>query len=208
VTIAGAGIVAVTETTSTNGGTITITGTEVDGSVSNEGILGVGAGGSNDATITTNTSTGNAVIVSGGYHTLVTETTNSNGGTINIATAIDTMCMVIACSDETSNLTVADAKVTFRAPFKFKITDVRANVNTAPTGSTLAVRIREDNNTIFSTNLTIDASEFTSKTAAVPVVISDTDIADDAELKVDVMQIGSSVPGKGLKVHIYYIKQY
>jgi hypothetical protein len=177
----------------------------VDGSVSNEGILGVGAGGSNDATITTNTSTGNAVTVSGGYHTLVTETTNSNGGTINIATAIDTMCMVIACSDETSDLTQGTAKVTFRAPFKMKVTAVRLNVNTSPAGAAVIVNIKEAGNTLFSVKPQVDAGQLTSTSAP---TFSDTDLADNAEMTIDIDQIGSSTAGKGLKVHIYYIKQY
>jgi len=201
VSIAGAGIAVVTGTYPS----FTVTATEVDGSVSNEGILGVGAGGSNDATITTNTSTGNAVTVSGGYHTLVTETTNSNGGTINIATAIDTMCMVIACSDETSNLTTGTAKVTFRAPFKMKVTAVRLNVNTSPAGAAVIVNIKEAGNTLFSVKPQVDAGQLTSTSAP---TFSDTDLADNAEMTIDIDQVGSSTAGKGLKVHIYYIKEY
>jgi hypothetical protein len=201
VSIAGAGIAVVTGTYPS----FTVTATEVDGSISNEGILGVGAGGSNDATITTNTSTGSAVTVSGGYHTLVTETTNSNGGTINIATAIDTMCMVIACSDETSNLTTGMAKVTFRAPFKMKVTAVRLNVNTSPAGADIIVNIKEAGNTLFSVKPQVDAGQLTSTSAP---TFSDTDLADNAEMTIDIDQVGSSTAGKGLKVHIYYIKQY
>jgi hypothetical protein len=73
-------------------------------------------------------------------------------------------------------------------------------VNTAPTGSTIIVDINEGGSTILSTKLTIDVSEKTSTTAATPAVISDTALADDAEMTVDIDQIGSSVAGKGLKV--------
>ncbi|HAD13727.1 MAG TPA: hypothetical protein DCF33_14975, partial [Saprospirales bacterium] len=45
--------------------------------------------------------------------------------------------LVIACSDESTNLTTGTAKVTFRAPYAFLLTGVRASVNTAPTGSTV-----------------------------------------------------------------------
>ena len=80
VTIAGAGIVAVSESTSANGGTITITGTEVDGSVTNEGGLSVGAGGANTSTIVSNTSGSTPVTVSGSNTVTVTE----SGSTITI----------------------------------------------------------------------------------------------------------------------------
>jgi len=55
-----------------------------DPSVTNEGILGVGAGGANTAELTTNTSTGNPVTISGSNTVLVTETTSANGGTVTL----------------------------------------------------------------------------------------------------------------------------
>ena len=41
-------------------------------------------------------------------------------------------------------------------------------------------------------------------TAATAAVISDTSIADDAEMTIDIDAIGSSTAGAGLKVTIYY----
>jgi hypothetical protein len=108
--------------------------------------------------------------------------------------------LVIACSDESTNLTTGTAKVTFRAPYAFTLTGVRSSVNTAPTGSTLIVDINEAGSTILSTKLSIDASEKTSTTAASAAVISDSAIADDAEITIDIDQIGSTIAGKGLKV--------
>jgi hypothetical protein len=107
--------------------------------------------------------------------------------------------LVIACSDETSNLTTGTAKVTFRMPYAMTLSSVRASVNTAPTGSTLIVDINEAGSTILSTKLSIDASELTSTTAATAAVISDTALADDAEVTIDIDQIGSTIAGKGLK---------
>jgi len=118
----------------------------------------------------------------------------------------DTFAMVIAMSDETTNLTTGAAKVTLRAPFAMTITGVRANVNTAPVGSTIIVDINEAGTTILGTKLSIDASEKTSVTAASAATITDSTIANDAEMTIDIDQIGSSTAGKGLKVHIYYIK--
>jgi hypothetical protein len=108
--------------------------------------------------------------------------------------------IIIACSDETTALTTGTAKVTFRMPYAFTLTAVRASVTTAPTGSVLTVDINEGGTTILSTKLTIDATEKTSTTAATPAVISDTALADDAEITIDVDTVGSSVAGAGLKV--------
>jgi hypothetical protein len=107
---------------------------------------------------------------------------------------------VIACSDETTALTTGTDKVQFRVPYAFTLTDVRCSVNTAPTGSTIVVDINESGSTILSTKLSIDISETTSTTAATPPVISDTALADDSIISIDIDQIGSTVAGTGLKV--------
>lgn len=106
----------------------------------------------------------------------------------------------IACSDETSDLTTGTAKATFRMPHAVTLTDVRASVGTAPVGSTIQVDINEGGVSVLSTVLSIDASEKTSTTAATPAVISDSALADDAEITIDIDQIGSSTAGAGLKV--------
>jgi hypothetical protein len=56
-------------------------GSEVDGSITNEGSLTVGAGGANTSTIVSNTSGSTAVTISGGTNVTVTE----SGSTITIA---------------------------------------------------------------------------------------------------------------------------
>jgi len=106
----------------------------------------------------------------------------------------------VACSDETTDLTTGTGKVTFRAPCAMTLTGVRAGLTSAPTGSAVIVDINEGGVSILSTKLSIDASEKTSTTAATPSVISDASIADDAEITIDIDQIGSSAAGKGLKV--------
>lgn len=112
----------------------------------------------------------------------------------------------IAVGDETTALTTGTAKVTFRMPFAMTLTSVRASVTTAPTGSNLVVDINENTGsgatTILSTKLSIDASEKTSTTAATPAVISDSALADDSEITIDIDQIGSTIAGAGLKVYL------
>ena len=130
-----------------------------------------------------------------------TLTVPNASGTLALTTLIGAPIeLIIACSDETTSLTTGAAKANFRAPCAFTLTAVRASVNTAPTGSTLIVDINEAGSTVLSTKLSIDASEKTSTTAASAAVISDSAIADDAEITIDIDQIGSTIAGKGLKV--------
>lgn len=108
--------------------------------------------------------------------------------------------IVVACSDETTALTTGTAKVTFRMPHAMTLTSVRLNVNTAPTGSVIIVDVKESGTTIFSTKPQIATSAFTSVGGAVTGVISDSSLADDAEITINLDQIGSTIAGKGLKV--------
>lgn len=105
-----------------------------------------------------------------------------------------------AASDEDTDLEAGTSKLTFRMPFAMTLTEVRANVKTAPTGSALIVDINETGVSILSTKLSIDISEKTSTTAATAAVISDANLADDAEITVDIDQVGSTVAGTGLKL--------
>jgi hypothetical protein len=107
-----------------------------------------------------------------------------------------------ACSDETTSLEVGTAVATFRMPYGFVLTEVRASVTTAPTGANLQVDINEGGISILSTVISIDAGEKTSVTAVTPPVISDANLADDAEITVDIDQIGSTIAGTGLKIYL------
>jgi len=106
----------------------------------------------------------------------------------------------VAVSDETTDLETGSVKVTFRMPYAFTLTDIRASVTTAPTDADLVIDVNEAGVSILSTKLTIDGGDKTSVGSAVPVVISDTALADDAEITVDIDQIGSTIAGAGLKL--------
>jgi hypothetical protein len=111
-----------------------------------------------------------------------------------------TVSIQLACSDLTTALTTGTTKAYFRVPYAFTLTAVRASLGTAQTsGSIFTVDINEGGSTILSTKLTIDNTEKTSTTAATAAVISDTAIADDAEITVDIDQIGDGT-AKGLIV--------
>lgn len=109
--------------------------------------------------------------------------------------------LMFACSDEATLLTAGTAKITWRMPYAFTLTEVRASVTIAPTGTTLlTVDINEGGTSILSTKLTFDSGEETTFTAATPAVISDTSLANDAKMTVDIDSIGSTEAGAGLKV--------
>ena len=108
--------------------------------------------------------------------------------------------IVVAASDESTALTTGTAKVTFRMPHAMTLSSVRASLSTAQaSGNIFTVDINESGTSVLSTKLTIDNTEKTSTTAATPAVISDTALADDAEITIDIDQIGNGT-AKGLKV--------
>lgn len=124
---------------------------------------------------------------------------NDHTGVVTVLVPI-----VIACSDETTSLTTGAGKVTFRLPTKMTLlagsSGVRASLTTAQSsGSILTVDINQNGSSILSTKLTVDNGEKTSLTAAAPPVISDTTLDDDAEITIDIDQIGDGT-AKGLKV--------
>jgi hypothetical protein len=110
--------------------------------------------------------------------------------------------IIVAASDETTDLATGTAKVYFRMPYAGTLLAVKAAVNTAPTGSTLIVDINEAGTSVLGTKLSIDASEKTSATAASAATITDSALANDAEITIDIDQVGSTIKGKGLKVSL------
>jgi hypothetical protein len=104
----------------------------------------------------------------------------------------------VACSDETTALTTGTAKATFRMPYAMTVTGVRASLTTASSSGLVTVDINEAGVSILSTTLTIDASEKTSTTAATAAVISDSALAADAEITIDID--GAGTGATGLKV--------
>lgn len=109
-------------------------------------------------------------------------------------------CLEYALSDETTNITTGTAKLTARTPYPFHVVEVRSSVSATSSSGLVTVDIKEAGTTILSTALSIDASEKTSTTAATPAVISDADLADDAEMTFDVTAAGTGA--KGLKVKL------
>lgn len=107
----------------------------------------------------------------------------------------------VSVVSESTTLSTGTAKRTFRMPFAFTLTGVRASVSTVSSSGLPTVDINEGGTTILSTKLTIDANEYTSTTAATAAVISDASLADDAEITIDIDVAGTGA--KGLKVYMY-----
>ena len=113
-----------------------------------------------------------------------------------------TECLIVAVCDESSSITTGTNKLRFRMPYAFTLSAVRASVGDAQaSGSILTVDINENGTSILSTKLTIDNTEKTSVTAAAAAVISDSSLADDAEMSIDIDQMGDGT-AKGLKVYL------
>jgi hypothetical protein len=106
----------------------------------------------------------------------------------------------IPVTDESTVITSGTSKFIFRMPFAMTVTEVRASLETVSSSGVVTVDINENGTTIIGTKLTIDANEKTSLTAATPPVISDTALADDAEITIDVDTAGTGAVG--LKVWI------
>ena len=111
-----------------------------------------------------------------------------------------TLSFIVSLTAEDGNLTVADNLAQIRLPFAFTLTEVRAFVNTAPTGSALTFDITQGGSTVLSTFSTIDVSEKTSEDASTPPVISDTTLDDDVIVGFNCDVIGSSTAGAGGKI--------
>jgi hypothetical protein len=106
---------------------------------------------------------------------------------------------IIAVSDETTAITTGAGKTKFRMPYAFTLTGVRASLSTASSSGVVTVDVNEGGASILGTNkLSIDANETTSSTAATAVDLSDTALADDAEITIDIDAAGTGA--KGLKV--------
>lgn len=122
------------------------------------------------------------------------ESSGSGGSTIT--------AMPIACSDEGTPLTAGAAKVTFRMPFAMDLSAVRASLTTAQaSGPILTVDINAAGASILSTKITLDNGEKTSQTAAAAPVLGTASLADDAEITIDIDQVGDGTAA-GLKVYL------
>jgi len=111
--------------------------------------------------------------------------------------------IAIACSDETTPVTVGQAKVTFRMPFAFTLTGISASLTTAPTGAALIADVKTSGSTLMTSNkLRIDSGTKSTFAAATQPTLSITELAIDDEITIDITQVGATAAGAGLKVYL------
>lgn len=110
--------------------------------------------------------------------------------------------LMIACSDELSDLQAGYAVVSFRMPYEMTLVYVRASVVTPPNGSEIQVDINKNLESILSTKLIIENGELSSKGSAVQPVISDKILDDDSLITIDIDNVGSLIAGAGLKIYL------
>lgn len=121
----------------------------------------------------------------------------------NLLKANEEVIASIAFSDETTALTTGTAKATFHMPpWATTLTNVIVGMTTAPTGSAAIFDLNEAGVSVLSTKVTVDVSEFNSEDATTPPVVSDSALAANAKMTVDIDQIGSTVAGTGGKMYL------
>lgn len=121
----------------------------------------------------------------------------TSAGTLN-PNVQDTFTCFIAGAQTTGTL-----KWQWLVPFAATITDVRAWLETAPTGSTFIIDVNKSGTTLFTTqgNRPTIAISGQASTTVVPDV---TALAAGDRVSLDIDQIGSSVAGSSLSISISF----
>ena len=123
--------------------------------------------------------------------------------TLSDAKLGEEIIIAIAFGDETTAITTGTAKATFHMPdFATTLTDVAVGLTTAGTGSVITVDLNEAGTSVLSTKITLDATEKHSSTAATPPVISDSALAANALMSVDLDAVDSGGVGAGPKIYL------
>ena len=107
--------------------------------------------------------------------------------------------IMTAASDEVTAIVTATGVMQFRMPYAMTGTSVRVSLGSACATGTFTVDVNVGGVTVLSTKVTVDATEKTSTTAAIPAVLSVTAWADDAIVTIDVDNQGDGT-ATGLKI--------
>jgi hypothetical protein len=157
--ITGAGIAAISQTA----GAITVTATEVDGSISNEGVLGIGAGSGTSSTLLSTTSGANAVTINAAGILGISESTSANGGSITLtATEVDgSTTNELQTIANTSNAQLRTRATLSNSGGSLQLVE-GANITLTTTGTTLdgIVTIAGNAGTVTSVGLALPTSVF------------------------------------------------
>ena len=124
------------------------------------------------------------------------------GASLATVASLRNECFMIACSDETTDITAAADKVRIQMPYAFTLTEIKASLTTAPTGSgatTVNIYNVTDGDTVINTAALSFAAAAISANSTSFTAGQET-IAEDAVIAVDVAAIAGTTGGAGLKV--------
>jgi len=109
-----------------------------------------------------------------------------------------------ALSDQTSNIT-AEVKISETIGREFNLDYVYLSLAEAATGGIFTVNIKKNGTTIFTTKITIDASETSNITASTPYVLITTPTVFNTGniLSISVDAVGGTATGKGAIIRGY-----
>jgi uncharacterized protein (AIM24 family) len=113
--------------------------------------------------------------------------------------------LAYACSDETTAVTAATGKLSFRMPHALRFTGFHFDSNVPVSGSSFILDMNHAGTSVFSTRPTIDAGETSTLTAATPCVIASGFLPDGGRMTVDFDQVGATQAGCGIKIALYGI---
>lgn len=111
--------------------------------------------------------------------------------------------LYLACSQLDSDLAVTTKASAFTINKAMDQLEVFIDVSESPVGSDIIVDITKNAVSIFSTKVSIDAGEKTSRTATTPYALSSDSFAIGDEVVVKIDQVGSTTPGKDLVLTLY-----
>jgi len=115
---------------------------------------------------------------------------------------------IISASDESSSLTTGTGKAQLFFPFDFVLKRVVITASTAPTGATLDVDVNIGGASCVNNGLSISAGAYVQASSSLThpdsgATVNSVQVESGSQLTVDIVQIGSSASGKGLKVTLY-----
>jgi len=129
-------------------------------------------------------------------------TFSDGGASLATVASLRNECFMMACSDETTELTIAPDKTRIQMPYAFTLTEIKASLTTSPTGAgatTVNVYNVTDGDTVINTAALSFAAAAISANSTSFTAGQET-IAEDAVIAVDVAAVAGTTGGAGLKV--------
>lgn len=109
---------------------------------------------------------------------------------------------ILQVTGDDETVSVGPNQYHMRLPFPIQLLDVQASLTLEPEGSEVIVDIKSSGLSIFTSLLKIDPLTLYSGASEAPMTLSTTEFNENSEFIVDVLQVGSSQAGEGLKVYL------